>query len=60
MWLTNVRFLFYYLTRDKVVYSRLRDEIDSVWDGKSPLDANMIGKPFCCDELFPRLMHGSE
>ncbi|OAL33539.1 hypothetical protein AYO20_07225 [Fonsecaea nubica] len=44
---TTMAFLFYFVLRDRKVYKRLRDEIDQAWDGKSPLEAGMLGIETC-------------
>ncbi|OQU94366.1 hypothetical protein CLAIMM_00727 [Cladophialophora immunda] len=44
---TSMAFLFYFLARDKRVYEKLQREVDAAWDGKSPLDAGMIGAETC-------------
>ncbi|KAJ9625987.1 hypothetical protein H2204_010286 [Knufia peltigerae] len=40
-------FLFYFVTRNKSIYSGLSDEIDRAWDGKSPMSSDMLNPDKC-------------
>ena len=39
----TMTFLFFFICRDREVYGRLREEVDSLWDGKSTLEGSMLG-----------------
>jgi len=36
-------FLFFFVLRDRDVYEKLREEVDSLWDGVSRLEGGMLG-----------------
>ena len=39
----TMTFLFYFINRDREVYSKLREEVDALWDGMSLLEGYMLG-----------------
>lgn len=39
----TMTFLFFFMLRDREVYSRLREEVDGLWDGKSKLEGGSLG-----------------
>jgi cytochrome P450 len=39
----TMTFLFFFILRDRDVYQKLREEVDSLWDGVSRLEGGMLG-----------------